>query len=193
MNERNKAIIRLLLKAKAAGDTRAWDRKAGLSREALRAAPGDFYEDSRESHIVGLTHKPTGFRFHLPKNQIQSFELNKEDDMTNQELNTLKAGCFSIYKQAGLPKGLWESMFKQAGYRDWSPDERRAYERMKNNPPKPTPPVKKVAPAPVKPSPVPAPVKPSPAPVTTPNPGPNSFMDPKGLTTNNPSIKLPRK
>lgn len=38
-------------------------------------------------------------------------------------MNTsMKAGCFSVYKQAGLPKQLWEPMFeaavKQAGLRE---------------------------------------------------------------------------
>ena len=38
-------------------------------------------------------------------------------------MNTsMKAGCFSVYKQAGLPKELWEPMFeaavKQAGLKD---------------------------------------------------------------------------
>jgi len=114
MSDSNKAIIRLLLKARLAGDTRTWDRKSGLSREALRGAPDDFYIDSRDKHIVGLTHEPTGFRFHLPENQIQSFKLREGEDMTRDQVELLKAGCFSVYKQAGMPEHLWEPMLKQA-------------------------------------------------------------------------------
>ena len=169
MNDRDKAIIRLLLEAKAAGDTRTWDRKAGLSREALRHAPGDFYEDSRERHIVGLTHRPTGFRFHLPEDQIQSFNLKQESkDMTSKEQAALKAGCYSVYAAVKLPRDLWEPMAKQASYGGWldtSPgpkeEETPAYRAwLKRNSAK----TNAVAPA----KPAPAPAKPSPAPVKPP-------------------------
>jgi hypothetical protein len=160
VGEQNKAIIKLLLQARLAGDTRTWDRKAGLSREALRSAPDDFYIDSRDKHIVGLTHSPTGFRFHLPENQVQSFKLQEGEDMTNDQVELLKAGCFSVYKQAGLPEHLWEPMFVKAagiGLLDTSPGPAQpksrhqiAYEKAQA--PKPAP---KVTPTP---GPAPAPV-----------------------------------
>jgi hypothetical protein len=63
----NPQLIRLLLDLKGASDRRDYDRKHSLARMLIRQHPDQFLVDSEEREIMGVTHQPTGFQFHLPR------------------------------------------------------------------------------------------------------------------------------
>lgn len=55
-----------LIEAKTHSDARRYSNKHMILRELLRQAPQDFLIDSEERGILGLTHRPTRFRIHMP-------------------------------------------------------------------------------------------------------------------------------
>lgn len=64
------ASIRELLTAKLESDRRNYAAKHSRLRAAILAAPQEFVVDSDQDGLVGLTHIPTGFRSHLPKQAV---------------------------------------------------------------------------------------------------------------------------
>lgn len=60
-----------LLAAKAHSDKGQYAAKAEVLRKMMSESPQDFMVDSAKGGIYGLTHIPTGFRIHLPKEQVQ--------------------------------------------------------------------------------------------------------------------------
>jgi hypothetical protein len=63
----NPQLIRLLLDLKGASDRRDYERKHQLARMLIKQNPDQFMVDSEERDIMGITHQPTGFQFHLPR------------------------------------------------------------------------------------------------------------------------------
>jgi len=61
------SIVKELLKAKKHSDNMSYHEKTQIVRRLLEKHPGQFKIDSRQTHTVGLTHKPSGFRIHLTK------------------------------------------------------------------------------------------------------------------------------
>ena len=62
--------LKQLLNAKAHSDKGQYDAKAEVLRKMIAEAPQDFMIDSAKGGIYGLTHIPTGFRIHLPREQV---------------------------------------------------------------------------------------------------------------------------
>jgi hypothetical protein len=63
--------LALLLEAKARSDRRDYGGKHDVLRRLLTSRPGEFLVDSDDGRgILGLTHTPTGFRIHLPKDAL---------------------------------------------------------------------------------------------------------------------------
>jgi hypothetical protein len=60
------SALQQLKKAKAYSDVRDYPRKVAILRSLIQESPSDFSIDSRDKGIVGVTHKPTGFRIHMP-------------------------------------------------------------------------------------------------------------------------------
>lgn len=58
--------VRGLKLAKAYSDVGDYGNKHAVMEQLLRARPGEFDVDSRADGIVGLTHRPTNFRIHVP-------------------------------------------------------------------------------------------------------------------------------
>jgi len=67
MNQRRGQLIQSLLLLKKESDRRNYTEKHRLATDLIRKNPGDFEIDSRERDVVGVTHRPSGFRFHLPR------------------------------------------------------------------------------------------------------------------------------
>lgn len=61
------AALPALLEAKAESDRKNYARKHMILRRLIREAPADFVVDSAAGGVVGVTHRPTGFRVHLPR------------------------------------------------------------------------------------------------------------------------------
>lgn len=59
-----------LLRAKTESDRRNYAAKHEIMSQLMRRAPADFVIDSTSGDIVGVTHKPTRFRLHLPAKTI---------------------------------------------------------------------------------------------------------------------------
>src|SRR5690606_13972862 len=57
-------VVAQLTEAKLASDEKQYHKKHRILRSLVETYPGDFMIDSREGPIVGVTHKPSGFRLH---------------------------------------------------------------------------------------------------------------------------------
>lgn len=66
--------IEELKAVKKDSDARNWKAKHARLRELIRRYPDDFAIDSRQGNLVGVTHIPTGFRYHTPAHTLP-FEL----------------------------------------------------------------------------------------------------------------------
>lgn len=55
-----------LIQAKEYSDVKDYPKKVAILRSLIKESPLDFYIDSQEGNIVGVTHRPTGFRIHMP-------------------------------------------------------------------------------------------------------------------------------
>jgi hypothetical protein len=64
-----------LKQAKGYSDVRQYGAKHSLVNQLVRQAPAEFYIDSEQGGIVGLTHQPTGFRIHVPREVVHGLEL----------------------------------------------------------------------------------------------------------------------
>ena len=65
------SIMPQLLLAKAESDRRNYAAKHRIMRQLIRDNPADFFIDSGDQPgVVGITHRRTGFRLHLPKGVI---------------------------------------------------------------------------------------------------------------------------
>jgi hypothetical protein len=62
-------LIEELKAVKRDSDMRNWRGKHAKLRSLMAKYPDDFYIDSRQGTIVGITHK-TGFRFHMPYDKV---------------------------------------------------------------------------------------------------------------------------
>lgn len=64
--------LETLIAAKSRSDERKYAAKHILIRQMMNARPDDFAIDSDDGRgIVGVTHRPTGFRFHMPKQKVK--------------------------------------------------------------------------------------------------------------------------
>lgn len=61
------SIVEQLLAAKKESDRNNWSDKHKLLRSLLLKHPETFEIDSSGSHVIGITHKPSGFRMHIPR------------------------------------------------------------------------------------------------------------------------------
>lgn len=64
------SALKGLLKAKQRSDVGDYRAKTDQMRQLLREKPHEFEIDSDQGHTVGLTHKPTKFKIHLPKTAL---------------------------------------------------------------------------------------------------------------------------
>jgi len=64
------SILLKLLAAKGSSDNRDYAKKHSIMRELMTQRPADFEREPPEKGIQGITHKPTGFRLHLPQRVV---------------------------------------------------------------------------------------------------------------------------
>lgn len=67
--------VTALLQAKAYSDMRNYAAKAHIVRALVQKSPHDWFVDSHQSHTVGLTHRRSGFRLHIPKSVIADLAI----------------------------------------------------------------------------------------------------------------------
>lgn len=65
-------MLEQLLKAKAESDRKNYGSKQAIMRNLLKSNADEFYIDSEEGGIAGLTHEPTNFKMHLPFEAIEN-------------------------------------------------------------------------------------------------------------------------
>ena len=60
-----------MLTAKAHSDRRNWDAKHRELTKLIRAKPDEwFVDDESDVYVVGITHAPTEFKFHIPREKL---------------------------------------------------------------------------------------------------------------------------
>ena len=74
------ATLQKLLQAKAYSDARDYPHKTHLLRQLIQQHPTDFYIDSEDKGIVGVTHRPTGFQIHMLKNSYPAAPAVKQKE-----------------------------------------------------------------------------------------------------------------
>jgi 8-oxo-dGTP pyrophosphatase MutT (NUDIX family) len=72
--EKNAAgrALEQLKRAKYLSDNRMYREKHQVLQDLIRRNPKNFYIDSHEGNIVGITHRPTNFRIHMPLDKFPS-------------------------------------------------------------------------------------------------------------------------
>jgi hypothetical protein len=82
-----------LKKAKAYSDAKQYEQKHLLMHELIKQNMKDFVLDSDDgSNIVGITHTPTGFQMHLPKNVIADLNISKAKTISKLSTVALRPG-----------------------------------------------------------------------------------------------------
>lgn len=67
-----------LMEAKRESDRRNYKRKHSILRRLIAGSPQDFEVDSMAKGIAGITHRPTGFRLHMPGKAVpEGLQLSK--------------------------------------------------------------------------------------------------------------------
>ena len=61
-----------LIKSKAHSDRKDYSTKHLLLQQLMQQNPNDFIIDSEEDYVYGITHTPTGFKLHIPKDKMPS-------------------------------------------------------------------------------------------------------------------------
>jgi hypothetical protein len=74
----NNTPVSKLLKAKAYSDVKQYDAKHSILHEMISKDPQDFYIDSEQGNIYGLTHSPTGFKIHVPRDVVDDLKLSRK-------------------------------------------------------------------------------------------------------------------
>lgn len=92
-----------LLAAKKHSDNRQYKYKHEILALMLARNPKDFYIDSDEGSIVGITHNPTKFKIHIPKKLVPSKIEKKIMPATSQNQQRLMNWVHAIQK--GKAKG----------------------------------------------------------------------------------------
>ena len=64
-------------KAKEKSDAKDWNSKHHLVRQMIEDAPDEWRIDSEDKGLTGVTHNPTGYRYHLPHHIVPSSLRNK--------------------------------------------------------------------------------------------------------------------
>lgn len=100
------STIQQLLKAKEHSDNRQYDQKADIVRKLVQQKPSEFHIDSEGRGIVGLTHAPTRFKIHLPKEKVRDLDLKKVAQLT-RDIRTLLSGAGIGAAGTGLPLMYW--------------------------------------------------------------------------------------
>lgn len=85
-----------LKKAKRYSDVRQYEEKHQLLHNLVRSSPQEFYVDSEQNGILGLTHGPTGFKIHVPKNVVSGLDLESKVKES--------AAAAALSAGSGLPK-----------------------------------------------------------------------------------------
>ncbi len=70
----NKEILRQLLLAKAMSDKKDYTSKYNIMQKLIKENPDDFIIDQEDPNFPGITHKPTGFKMHLPTQTTYGIE-----------------------------------------------------------------------------------------------------------------------
>lgn len=88
-------IISQLLEAKDASDVGMYTKKNRILRKLVDAYPDQFTIDSREGPILGVTHKPSGFRMHtkataMPPSFLMS--ITEPEEVTSEEPELAQVG-----------------------------------------------------------------------------------------------------
>jgi hypothetical protein len=61
------SAVKQLIEAKSESDRRNYKSKHDIVRKLMMEKPDDFMIDSSQDGIVGVTHKPSGFKLHMPR------------------------------------------------------------------------------------------------------------------------------
>ena len=70
-----KTIVEVLLEAKKHSDLKQYAEKSEKVRNLIKQNREDFFIDSDENGIVGITHAPSNFQLHLPKENVFDLDI----------------------------------------------------------------------------------------------------------------------
>jgi hypothetical protein len=76
--------------AKSYSDHEQYHQKHAILRRLIKERPDDFFVDSRQGRFVGITHRPTGFRLHLPQHIVPTV-MREKDAATAEEVDAAAA------------------------------------------------------------------------------------------------------
>ena len=102
------STLEQLLQAKEHSDRRQYGPKTEIMRSLIRKLPNEFHIDSEGHGVVGLTHAPTKFKIHLPKEKVKDLDLKKVAQAKELAQKLIGAGLLGG-AAVGLPMAGWYS------------------------------------------------------------------------------------
>lgn len=106
-----------LKKAKAYSDAKKYEEKHLILRKLIESNSADFMVDSDVSGILGLTHLPTGFKMHLPKQVIAGLNVaQKQANLTpGKGMPRIEGGGQGSYTKLPSLKATLTNASKEVG------------------------------------------------------------------------------
>jgi len=98
------ATLDELKKAKQYSDAKQYDQKHQLVYDMVKKTPHEFYIDSEDGDIVGITHASTGFKMHIPKSVIDGLGVESKIPSKTKSLATASKAAAKLL--APMPSGF---------------------------------------------------------------------------------------
>jgi hypothetical protein len=77
--------VQQLLEAKGHSDKGLYRKKHEILRRLMSKSPEEFYSDSQARGMHGITHRPSGFRVHMPRREFPPNFKPRHSDIENQD------------------------------------------------------------------------------------------------------------
>jgi hypothetical protein len=107
-------VLQLLRDAKQHSDRRQYAAKHEPLRRLLIQSPDDFERDSEPGRMVGITHRPTKFRIHMPRTAVPPEILlawravpEQAQSMARSAAPLVKKALDVLHGQSDRPEWLW--------------------------------------------------------------------------------------
>jgi len=98
------ATLDELKKAKQYSDAKQYEQKHQLVYDMVKGAPHEFYIDSEEGDLVGITHTSTGFKMHIPKSVIDGLGVESKIPSKTKSPSTASKAAAKLL--APMPSGF---------------------------------------------------------------------------------------
>ena len=113
----SQTTLQLLRELKQHSDAGHYNKKIEIFRELLKESPQDFFIDTFDKKYPGVTHRPTGFRFHAPKREVAGLSAEPQLQVGERVDTPIKPRIEVMTQVPLTPAEI--TQVKQSNYRSW--------------------------------------------------------------------------